>query len=64
MEGWGGDWDERKEGRKDGEVRDDIDTRMERRGGLDGGEERRAARHVISGACDGERERDSRPENI
>lgn len=47
MEGWG-DWDERKEGRKDGEVRDDIDTRMERRGGLDGG--RSGERHVTLSA--------------
>lgn len=47
VEGWG-DWDERKEGRKDGEVRDDIDTRMERRGGLDGG--RNEERHVTLSA--------------
>lgn len=47
MEGWG-DWDERKEGLEDREVRDDIDTRVESRGGLNGGEERKVACHVIS----------------
>lgn len=34
MEKWG-DWDERKEGRKDREVRDDTDTGMEKHTGLD-----------------------------